>query len=76
MEDINGYFIFHHGLDKPTYNRGTGGVAILLSSRMKSAWDNAGNPPPIHGGVIATTTRIIGLQLDLDTRNNQQTICL
>jgi len=50
-EDINGYFMFHHGLvDKPTWcNRGTGGVAIILSTQMKSAWDNAGNLPPIHG---------------------------
>eukprot|EP00978_Attheya_sp_CCMP212_P028690 scaffold99797_cov38-Attheya_sp.AAC.1 len=70
-KDINGYLMFHHGLESPTCNRGTGGVAIILSPRAKTAWDNAGNPPPIHGGVIATTTRIIGLQLDLDTGNNQ-----
>eukprot|EP00978_Attheya_sp_CCMP212_P011742 scaffold29160_cov31-Attheya_sp.AAC.1 len=48
---ITGYLMFHHGLESPTTcNRGTGGVATILSPRAKTLWDNAGNPPPIHGG--------------------------
>jgi len=62
-KDIHGYTLFHHGLETATCSRGTGGVGIILSPRMKTAWTNAGNPPPIYGGILAKTARFIGLQL-------------
>jgi hypothetical protein len=68
---VEGYLFIHHGLDKATCNRGTGVAGILLSPSTERALDKAGNPPPILGGVIAKTTRFIGLHLDLDTENQQ-----
>ena len=62
-KEIHGYTIFHHGLDQATCSRGTGGVTIILSPAMKTAWANAGNPNPVYGGVLAKTTCFIGLQL-------------
>ena len=71
-KNINGVTIIHHGPDKPTSQRGSGGVAILLSPKAKRAWAAAGRPDPIRPGPLGdSNARFIGIHLLFRPRRNQ-----
>ena len=59
---INGYMVFHHGLDNQTCNRGSCGVLIILSPLLIKAWEREGSLPPLTGGADPNVIgRIIGV---------------
>ena len=56
---IDGWTIFHYGPEEATCNRGSGGVAIILSPKALRAWKKAGSKDPIYGGTQLKTTRFM-----------------
>ena len=70
---INGIQIFYHGPDKATCNRGTGGVAIMLSTKAQAAWTAAGRPTLLRPGTeVDNTTRVMGIELLIQGATKQQ----
>lgn len=72
--EINGYYIFTHGLDVQTSNCGQVGVAIILSPNLYNEYKLAGSPipiiPPKHDTV--SYGRFIGLRFTIRTDNNSR----
>jgi len=63
---LHGILVIHHGPNKKSSRRGSGGVAILLNRTAEQAWNLAGRPEPFRPGPVDPadpTCCVIGISL-------------
>ena len=46
--EIEGYTVFHHGLEKQVCNRGQNGVAIILSPKFTIFYNKSDSKPQVN----------------------------
>ena len=67
--EINGFTIFHHGMEESVCNRGSRGVAIILSPLLTRAYVREGSLPPITSDQKSNSAgRMIGINISFQPK--------
>jgi len=69
-KEVNGFLFLHHGLPTRDCPRGRRGVGIVLSPRLRDAYEKNGSPPPVIPTHPDELGRLISINFKVTVPNN------
>ena len=70
IKEIEGYTVFHHGLEKRVYKRSQNGIAIILSPEFTTFYNKFGSKPQVNPTISSSVefVRFLGLKLSINVK--------